>query len=128
MLHEGNEAQGKYGKQGWSIARRCIAVAMDQGGSIKIAYRDVAVRRPGGRAPTVGALRRRQEQLAGSSQIFPDFVQVQTVFYVFQGIRTLLFEFTDEDHKLSPPSCNMRANPAVATVISAMGPTATLVI
>jgi len=45
MLHEGNEVQGKYGKQVWSIARRCIAVAMDQGGSIKIAYRDV-----GGRA------------------------------------------------------------------------------
>jgi hypothetical protein len=46
-MHEGNQAQGKYGKQGWSIARRCIAVAMDQGGSIKI-----------------------------GSQIFPDFVQV----------------------------------------------------
>jgi hypothetical protein len=29
MLHEGNEVQGKYGKQGWLIARRCIAVAMD---------------------------------------------------------------------------------------------------
>ena len=42
---------------------------MDQGGSIKIAYRDV-----GGRAM--------QEQLAGSSQIFPDFVQVQTVFFI----------------------------------------------
>ncbi len=40
MLHEGNEVQGKYGKQGWLIARRCIAVAMDQGGSAKIAYRD----------------------------------------------------------------------------------------
>jgi len=55
---------------------------MDQGGSIKIAYRDV-----GGRAPKVGAFRRRQEQLAGSSQIFPDFVQVQTVFFVFRYIR-----------------------------------------
>jgi len=66
MLHEGNEDQGKYGKQGWSIARRCIAIAMDQGGSIKIAYRDV-----GGRA-TQGAV-------AESSQIFPEFVQVQTV-------------------------------------------------
>jgi len=50
---------------------------MDQGGLIKIAYRDV-----GGRAPKVGAFRRRQEQLAGSSQIFPGFVQVQTVFFV----------------------------------------------
>ncbi len=40
IMHEGNEEQGKYGKQGWSIARRFIAVAMDQGGSIKIAYRD----------------------------------------------------------------------------------------
>jgi hypothetical protein len=47
MLHEGNEAQGKYGKQGWPIARRCIAEAMDQGGLAKI-----------------------------GSQIFPDFVQV----------------------------------------------------
>jgi hypothetical protein len=55
MLHEGNEDQGKYGKQGWSIARRCIAIAMDQGGSIKI-----------------------------GRQIFPDFVQVQTVFFKYQ--------------------------------------------
>jgi hypothetical protein len=46
---------------------------MDQGGSIKIAYRDV-----GGRAT--------QELLAGSSQIFPEFVQVQTVFFVFRHI------------------------------------------
>jgi len=30
MLHEGNEAQGKYGKQGWFIARRCIAIAMGE--------------------------------------------------------------------------------------------------
>ncbi len=44
------------------------------------------------------------------SQIFPDFVQVQTVFSDFQGIRTLLIELTDKDHKLSPPSCNMRAS------------------
>jgi hypothetical protein len=50
MLHEGNEYQGKYGNQGWSIARRCIAIAMDQGGSIKI-----------------------------GSQIFPEFVQAQNV-------------------------------------------------
>jgi len=50
MLHEGNEDQGKYGKQCWAIARRCIAIAMDQGGSIKI-----------------------------GRQIFPEFVQVQTV-------------------------------------------------
>jgi len=42
---------------------------MDQGGSIKIGYRDV-----GGRAT--------QEQLAGSSQIYPEFVQAQTVFSV----------------------------------------------
>jgi len=33
------------------------------------------------------------------SQIYPDFVQVQTVFSGFQGIRTLLLEFTDKDHK-----------------------------
>jgi len=57
MLHEGNKSQGKYGKQDWLITRRCIAVAMDQGGSIKI-----------------------------GSQIFPEFVQVQTVFFVFHHI------------------------------------------
>ncbi len=78
MLHERNEDQGKYGKQYWSIARRCIAIAMDQGGSIKIAYREVAggapsVRRPGGRAT--------QELLAESSQIFPEFVQAHTVIF-----------------------------------------------
>jgi hypothetical protein len=50
-LHEGNEVQGKYGKQDWLIACRCIAVATHQGGSIKL-----------------------------GSQIFPDFVQVQTAF------------------------------------------------
>jgi len=43
-----------------------------KGGSIKIAYRDVAIRRSEGRAPTVGAFRRRQERLAESSQIFTD--------------------------------------------------------
>jgi hypothetical protein len=57
-LHEGNEVQGKYGKQGWSIARRCIAVATHQGGSIKI-----------------------------GSQIFPDFVQVQTVSFAIHDFR-----------------------------------------
>jgi hypothetical protein len=50
MLHEGNESQGKYGKQYWLIARRGIAVAMDQGGSINI-----------------------------GRQIFPEFVQAQAV-------------------------------------------------
>ena len=30
IMHEGNEEQGKYGKQGWSIARRFIAVAMGE--------------------------------------------------------------------------------------------------
>jgi hypothetical protein len=57
MLHEGNEDQGKYGEQCWSIARRCIAIAMDQGGSIKI-----------------------------GSQIFPEFVQAQTVFFNHDSI------------------------------------------
>jgi hypothetical protein len=54
---------------------------MDQGGSIKV-----------------------------GSQIFPEFVQVQTGYSDFHGIRTLLFELTDKDRKLSPPSCNMRAS------------------
>ena len=57
ILHEGNEAQGKHGKQGWSIARRCIAVATHQGGSINI-----------------------------DSQIFPDFVQVKIVFLIIHDI------------------------------------------
>jgi len=58
MLHEGNEAQGKSGKQGWLIARRCIAIATHQGGSINL-----------------------------GSQIFPDFVQVQTVFFIIHDFR-----------------------------------------
>jgi hypothetical protein len=49
------------------------------------------------------------------SQIFPDFVQVQTLFSGFHGIRTLLFEFTDKDHKLLTPSCNMRVNQRTAS-------------
>jgi hypothetical protein len=57
-LHEGSEAQGKYGKQGWSIAHRFIAVVTHQGGSINL-----------------------------GSQIFPDFVQVQTVYFVILDIR-----------------------------------------
>ena len=57
ILHEGNEVQGKYGKQGWSIARRCIAIAMDQGGSIEI-----------------------------DSQIFTESVQIQTVFLAHVSI------------------------------------------
>jgi hypothetical protein len=73
MLYEGNGEQGKYGKrgklllhcsstdipvgEGWSIARRCITIAMDQGGSIKI-----------------------------GSQIFPEFVQAQTVFFNHDSI------------------------------------------
>jgi hypothetical protein len=52
VFHEGNEDQEKYGKQDWSITRRCIAIAMDQGGSTKI-----------------------------GSQIFPEFVQAQTVIF-----------------------------------------------
>jgi hypothetical protein len=52
MLHEGNEDQGKYGKQGWSIACRCIAVATHQGGSTKI-----------------------------DSQISPEFVQAQAAIF-----------------------------------------------
>ncbi len=78
MLHEGNEDQGKYGKQGWLIARRFIAIAMGQGGSIKIAYRDVAVRRPGARAM--------QGAVAESSQIFPEFVQAPTVIFIYADI------------------------------------------
>jgi hypothetical protein len=60
MLNEGNKYQGEYGKQGRLLD---------------------------GRAPTVGAFRRRQEQLAGSSQIFPEFVLVQPVYFVFHHIR-----------------------------------------
>ena len=64
MLHEGNEDQGKYGKQCWLIARRCIAIAMDQGGSIKI-----------------------------GSQIFPEFVQVQNVIFNHFKILNILINF-----------------------------------
>jgi len=34
-MHEGSEEQGKYGKQGWSIARRFIAIAMGEPGRRK---------------------------------------------------------------------------------------------
>jgi len=80
MLHEGNEDQEKYGKQGWPIARRCIAVAMDQGGSAKI-----------------------------GRQIFPDFVQVQTTNFIIHKNDIKLLNLTNNTHKLPPPSCNMRA-------------------
>jgi hypothetical protein len=61
MLHEGNEAQGKFGKQYWLIARRCIAIAMDQGGSINI-----------------------------GSQVFSGFVQVENVFSAFHEFSCLI--------------------------------------
>jgi len=70
ILHEGNEVQGKYGKQGWLIARRCIAIATHQGGSTKI-----------------------------GRQIFPDFVQVQTVFFEYQGFFSLFIEFINKYRK-----------------------------
>ena len=35
-MHEGNEEQGKYGKQGWSIACRFIAVAMGESDKGKV--------------------------------------------------------------------------------------------
>jgi len=64
MLHEGNEDQGKYGKQGWSIARRFIAIAMDQGGSIKMGSIKIG------------------------RQIYLEFVQAQTViFYYVRNLR-----------------------------------------
>jgi hypothetical protein len=47
---KGTKIREKYGKQVWLIARRCIAVAMDQGGSSKI-----------------------------GRQVFPEFVQAQAV-------------------------------------------------
>jgi hypothetical protein len=50
MLHEGDETQGKPGKQDRTIVRRPIALAMGQGGSFEI-----------------------------GRQIFSDFVQAQTV-------------------------------------------------
>jgi hypothetical protein len=81
---------------------------LHQGGSIKIGYREVAMRRSDGRAPKVGAFRRRQEQLAGSSQIFPEFVQVQTVFSTFHGFGVELFQFICKSRQSLPPSCNMR--------------------
>ncbi len=63
---------------------------MDQGGSIKIAYMEVAggaplVRRPGGRA-TQGAV-------AESSQIFPEFVQAQTVVSIMSAFLDKLLNY-----------------------------------
>jgi hypothetical protein len=110
-LHEGNEDQGKYGKQGWSIARRCIAIAMDQGGSIKIAYRDV-----GGRA-TQGAV-------AESSQIFLEFVQAQTEFLIMLTFSGILLNYKNIHQKWVPPSCNMRASPHPGCLIAGKYPAA----
>jgi len=36
ILHEGFGIYGQAGKACWTIARRCIAIAMDQGGSFKM--------------------------------------------------------------------------------------------
>ena len=71
-MHEGNEDQGKYGKQGWSIARRCIAIAMDQGESIKI-----------------------------GSQIFPEFVQAQTVIFSHASILEYIIKLQKYSSKMS---------------------------
>ena len=116
-MHEGNENQGKYGKQGWSIARRLIAVAMGEpdGGKDpvglfpgeRVAHRRVTLDQPA-----------RQESLAqvkgGSikigSQIFADFVQIRTVYMKYDGFRAYPFEFVDKIQLRSSPSCNMRAN------------------
>jgi len=67
---------------------------MDQGGSIKIAYRDV-----GGRA-TQGAV-------AESSQIFPEFVQAQTANKT-RPAKSLTSYFGSIPNTTEvPPSCNM---------------------
>ncbi len=148
-MHEGNGAQGKSGKQGWSTARRCIAVAREPlnksygehwlparfGIKARLRRHAVACQEvatpspdcagsPAGRvlkhapaalqpSPRTKAIsfalrlastcfRARRDPIGlaqrflnqgGSikvgSQIFPDFVQVQTVFSGFHGIRTL---------------------------------------
>jgi hypothetical protein len=102
MLHEGNEVttgilpfalrasravqirsrricQGKYGKQGWLIARRCIAVAMEPLNKGDRSRSPTGMVRPAMRRSDGRAM---QEQLAWSRQIFPDFVQVQAVIFV----------------------------------------------
>ena len=66
IIHEGNEDQGKYGKQGWLITWKSIAVAMVWKGSAKI-----------------------------GSQIFPEFVQVQTVIVETSSKFHLTFWYDD---------------------------------
>jgi hypothetical protein len=68
-LYEGNEFQGKAGKQYWLIARRCIAIAMDQGGSVNI-----------------------------GSQIFPEFVQAQMYFSIMPAFRDNLLNSRDHQY------------------------------
>ncbi len=74
MLYEGNEVQGKYGKQGCSITRRCIAVATHQGGSTNL-----------------------------GSQIFPEFVQVQTGpdgLFIHYNLSSKIFKKLDSVYRL----------------------------
>ena len=93
-MHEGNEEQGKYGKQGWSIACKFIAVAMgesDKGKDPVDLYPDERVAH-GWATLDQPAWQESQAQVKGESinigsQIFPVFVQVQSVFFISHGFR-----------------------------------------
>ena len=129
ILHEGNESQGKSGtkspgaildarkrgpagarrmdapsKQGRTIARRPIAVAMGQGGSFEIGSQICDVRHPW-RTPLRGCCASQIRIL----RICPEFVQVQTVLDSFFENSFYLFYIYAISQEFVPPSCNMQA-------------------
>lgn len=77
MLNEGNKYQGEYGEQGRLLERRGIAIAKEP---LDKSYGDIWL-------PAQSGI---QAQLAGSSQIFPVFVQVQIVYLVFHHTRFII--------------------------------------
>jgi hypothetical protein len=81
LANKVNETQGKSGKQGRTIVRRPIAIAMGQGGSFEI-----------------------------GSQIFPDFVQAQTVTDRYSANFVQSTDIHQIFLKFVPPSLNMRAS------------------
>ena len=78
---------GQAGKAGWAIDRRAIAIAMGQGGSFEI-----------------------------GSQIFPEFVQIQTVIQYFCVKSIKAIDINGFSPEFVPPSCNMQAVQSRVTI------------
>ena len=117
MLHEGNETQGKSGKQGRTIVRRAIAVAMGQGGSFETGRQIIDVRRPW-RTPLRGCF----ASPIRIPRIAPDFVQVQTGFAQVLEILLKRFYISTITQEFVSPSCNLQArlNRAATSLAAAL--------